>query len=91
LQENPEFTAQYEKVVSDYINQAKRDMSLIDEEDLAAIIEAEKGVEESIKNYKEEEEDTSSKDESVDSKVIDELKDDEYRPFSSDESSEDPI
>lgn len=91
LQENPEFTAQYEKVVSDYINQAKRDMSLIDEEDLAAIIEAEKGVEESIKNYKEEEEDTSSKDESVDSKVIDELKDDEYRPFPSDESSEDPI
>ena len=91
LQENPEFTAQYEKVVSDYINQAKRDMSLIDEEDLAAIIEAEKGVEDSIKNYKEEGEDTSSKDESVDSKVIDELKDDEYRPFSSDESSEDPI
>ena len=91
LQENPEFTAQYEKVVSDYINQAKRDMSLIDEEDLAAIIEAEKGVEESIKNYKEYEEDTSSKDESIDSEVLDTLKDDQYPSTKDEDDTNDPI
>lgn len=52
IREHDEFRAEYEKAVSDYINHAKRDISLIDEDDLKAILEAEKGVEASINNMK---------------------------------------
>lgn len=49
------FRKQYEKVVNDYINHTKRDISLIDEEDLKAILEAEKGVENTINNTNDDE------------------------------------
>lgn len=91
LQDHPDFTTEYEKAVSDYINQAKRDISLIDEEDLAEILEVEKGVEESIKNYKEDGEATSSKDESIDSEVLDTLKDDQYPSTKDEDDMNDPI
>ena len=48
IKEHDDFRAEYEKAVSAYINHTKRDISLIDEDDLKAILEAEKGVEESI-------------------------------------------
>ena len=47
IRDHDDFRAEYEKVVSDYINHSKRDISLIDEEDLAMILEAEKSVESS--------------------------------------------
>lgn len=50
IREHESFRNEYEKAVSDYINHSKRDISLIDEEDLAQILEAEKGVEASINN-----------------------------------------
>lgn len=50
IREHNDFRIKYEKAVSDYINHAKRDISLIDEEDLKMILEAEKSVENSINN-----------------------------------------
>lgn len=50
IRDHESFRNEYEKAVSDYINHSKRDISLIDEEDLAQILEAEKGVEASINN-----------------------------------------
>ena len=50
IRDHDEFRAKYEQVVSDYINANKKDISLIDEDDLKQILEAEKGVEETIKN-----------------------------------------
>ena len=50
IRDHDEFRAIYEQVVSDYINANKKDISLIDEDDLKQILEAEKGVEETIKN-----------------------------------------
>jgi hypothetical protein len=41
IRNNDEFRAEYEKLVSDYINDAKRDISLIDEDDLKHIQEVE--------------------------------------------------
>lgn len=55
IKEHPDFRKEYEKVVSDYINHSKRDISLIDEDDLKQILEAEKGVEDTINNTKSEE------------------------------------
>lgn len=52
IREHNEFRAQYEKAVSDYINHSKRDISLIDEEDLKMILEAEKSVENTINNLR---------------------------------------
>lgn len=57
IREHPDFRATYEKDVSDYINHTQRDISLIDEEDLKSIMEAEHGVEASINNMKPENED----------------------------------
>ena len=53
LRNNDVFRAEYEKAVSDYINKAGKDISLIDEDDLAEITAMEKGVEKSIKNENE--------------------------------------
>ena len=53
LRNNTAFRAEYEKAVSDYINKAGKDISLIDEDDLAEITAMEKGVEKSIKNENE--------------------------------------
>ena len=50
IRDHDNFRAEYEKAVSTYINHSKRDVSLIDEDDLKAILEAEEGVENSIKN-----------------------------------------
>ena len=50
IREHDEFRAEYEKAVSTYINHSKRDISLIDEEDLKQILEAERSVENSIEN-----------------------------------------
>ena len=61
IKTHPEFRAEYEKAVSAFINKTKKDISLIDEEDLKQILEADASVEESFKNYKEEED--SSKNE----------------------------
>lgn len=55
IKEHDAFREKYEKAVSDYINHAKRDISLIDEEDLKLILEAEKGVENTINNTSEKE------------------------------------
>lgn len=54
IKEHPTFRAEYEQAVSDYINHSKRDISLIDEEDLKTILEAEQGVEKTIKEENEE-------------------------------------
>lgn len=51
IKDHDEFRKEYEKAVSDYINHAKRDISLIDEEDLKSILEAEKSVENEIENH----------------------------------------
>ena len=59
IKSHENFRKKYEKVVSDYINHTKRDISLIDEEDLKAILEAEKGVENTINNTNEENDDTN--------------------------------
>ena len=67
IKEHPEFRAEYEKAVSDYINKTGTDISLIDEDDLNQILEADKGVEESIKNYKEDDDDDETN-KSTDSK-----------------------
>ena len=64
IKENPEFRAEYEKAVSDFINKAGKDISLIDEDDLAEIMAAEKGVEETIKKGIEEEQESASKEKS---------------------------
>ena len=50
IRDHDEFRAEYEKAVSDYINHSKRDISLIDEDDLKAILEVEKEVEKTINN-----------------------------------------
>ncbi len=50
IRDHDKFRTEYEKTVSTYINHSKRDVSLIDEDDLKAILEAEEGVENSIKN-----------------------------------------
>lgn len=62
IRDHEDFRKEYEKAVSDYINHAKRDISLIDEEDLKQIMEAEKGVEASINNtnHDNDEEDTEA-------------------------------
>ena len=52
IKTHPEFRAEYEKAVSAYINKTGKDISLINEEDLKQILEAEKGVEDSISNLK---------------------------------------
>lgn len=57
IKTHPAFRADYEKAVSAYINKTGKDISLIDEEDLKSILEAEKGVEASISNLKPENED----------------------------------
>lgn len=44
IRDHDEFRVEYEKLVSDYINNAKRDISLIDEADLAQILATEKSV-----------------------------------------------
>ena len=64
IKDNPEFRAEYEKAVSDFINKAGKDISLIDEDDLAEIMAAEKGVEETIKKGIEEEQESASKEKS---------------------------
>lgn len=64
IREHNEFRTQYEKAVSDYINHSKRDISLIDEEDLKMILEAEKSVENTINNLRP---DTSDDEEESDS------------------------
>lgn len=56
IKTHPEFRSEYEKAVSAFINKTKKDISLIDEEDLKQILEADASVEESFKKYKEEEE-----------------------------------
>lgn len=58
-----EFRAEYEKAVSAYINKTGKDISLIDEDDLKSILEAEKGVEESSTKAPSEEFDTTPVDE----------------------------
>lgn len=45
IRDNPDFRKEYEKAVATYINHSKRDISLIDEDDLKTILEAEKSVE----------------------------------------------
>lgn len=50
IKEHDDFRAEYEKAVSTYINHSKRDISLIDEEDLKTILEAEKSVENAQEN-----------------------------------------
>ena len=60
IREHNEFRAQYEKAVSDYINHSKRDISLIDEEDLKMILEAEKSVENTINNLRPDNDDDES-------------------------------
>jgi hypothetical protein len=45
IRDHDEFRPEYEKAVSDYINHSKRDISLIDEEDLAQILAMEKNIE----------------------------------------------
>lgn len=50
IREHDDFRAEYEKAVSTYINHSKRDISLIDEEDLKTILEAEKSVENAQEN-----------------------------------------
>lgn len=45
IRDHDEFRVEYEKAVSDYINHSKRDISLIDEEDLAQILAMEKNIE----------------------------------------------
>lgn len=45
IRDHNEFRVEYEKLVSDYINHSKRDISLIDEEDLAQIMAMEKNIE----------------------------------------------
>ena len=69
-----DFRAEYEKAVSTYINHSKRDISLIDEEDLKTILEAEKSVENVQENAFEDTYNTSNKsnDESEESKEISE-------------------
>lgn len=62
IKEHDDFRAEYEKAVSDYINHAKKDISLIDEEDLKQILEADASVEESFKKYKEEEDSSKNDD-----------------------------
>lgn len=50
IRENNEFRVEYEKAVSTYINHSERDISLIDEEDLKTILEAERSVENSMES-----------------------------------------
>ena len=45
IRDHEDFRREYEQAVSDYINHAKRDISLIDEEDLAQIMAMEKNIE----------------------------------------------
>lgn len=64
IRDHDNFRAEYEKAVSTYINHSKRDVSLIDEDDLKAILEAEEGVENSIKNQESSNEINDSNDDS---------------------------
>lgn len=50
IKSHDEFRKEYEQAVSTYINNSKRDISLIDEDDLKTILEMEKSVETSINN-----------------------------------------
>lgn len=54
IKSHDEFREEYTKAVSDYINKTGKDISLIDDDDLAEIIAAERGVEETSKKEKEE-------------------------------------
>lgn len=60
IKSHDEFRKEYEKVVSDYINKSKRDISLIDEDDLKSILEVEKEVEKTINNGVPSEEDDTT-------------------------------
>ena len=60
IKNHDEFRKEYEKVVSDYINKSKRDISLIDEDDLKSILEVEKQVEKTINNGVPSEEDDTT-------------------------------
>lgn len=75
IKNHDEFRKEYEKVVSDYINKSKRDISLIDEDDLKSILEVEKQVEKTINNGVPSEEDDTTPinktESSTDSSVID--------------------
>lgn len=53
IRDHDDFRREYEKAVSDYINHTKRDISLIDEEDLAMILEAEQSVDKQVENSSE--------------------------------------
>lgn len=78
IKEHDDFRAEYEKVVSDYINHSKRDISLIDEEDLASILEVEKEVDKTINNgVMEEEEEEDDKKSDAEEKSEEENSDEE--------------
>lgn len=62
IKSHEDFRAEYEKAVSDYINKSKRDISLIDEEDLKSILEVEKEVEKTINNGVPNDDEDDSKD-----------------------------
>lgn len=63
IRDHAEFRAEYEKAVADYINHSKRDISLIDEADLAMILEAEKSVEASSSSEWDDSKDNDNTDE----------------------------
>ncbi len=60
IRDHEQFRRKYEEAVSAYINHSKRDISLIDEEDLAQILEAEKSVEAGSDEWNESENETTS-------------------------------
>ena len=60
IRDHEQFRKNYEEAVSAYINHSKRDISLIDEEDLAQILEAEKSVEAGSDEWNESENETTS-------------------------------
>lgn len=65
IKEHEDFRKEYEKEVNTFINKTKKDISLIDEEDLKQILEAEKSVEESINKAPSEEFEDSKDDKPV--------------------------
>ena len=75
ITEHPEFAAQYEKDVNAYINRSKRDISLIDEDDLKSILEAENGVEATINNTKSEDDEDDNKSNKSEDVITDKLED----------------
>lgn len=60
IKTHPRFREDYERTVSAYINKTGMDISLIDEDSLKQIIEAEKGVEDSVNNGIRDEENNSN-------------------------------